>query len=150
MLMKTSLPVFFWISCLSLSTSCPLRPMMMPGREVKMLIFSLLAARSTSTRETPAWAKRFLRSFFRRMSSCRRFAYSFSAYQRLRQVLLKPEAEPDGVDFLSHYFDSSLFRLRVRVRGLRPSPAAALARPAPRASLSATHTVRCVVRLRTW
>ena len=74
MLMKTSLPVFFWISCLSLSTSCPLRPMMMPGREVKMLIFSLLAARSISTRDTPAWAKRFLRSFLRPRSSCRRLA----------------------------------------------------------------------------
>ena len=64
-----------------------------------MLIFSLLAARSMSTRETPAWAKRFLRSFFRRMSSCRRFAYSFSAYQRLRQVLLNPSRNPMGWTF---------------------------------------------------
>jgi hypothetical protein len=34
MLMKTSRLVFFWISVFSLSTSVPLRPMMMPGREV--------------------------------------------------------------------------------------------------------------------
>jgi hypothetical protein len=34
MLMKTSRLVFFWISCFSLSTSVPFRPMMMPGREV--------------------------------------------------------------------------------------------------------------------
>jgi len=34
MLMKTSRLVFFWISCFSLSTSVPLRPMMMPGRDV--------------------------------------------------------------------------------------------------------------------
>ena len=31
MLMKTSRLVRFWISCFSLSTSVPLRPMMMPG-----------------------------------------------------------------------------------------------------------------------
>jgi hypothetical protein len=34
MLMKTSRLVRFWISCFSFSTSVPLRPMMMPGREV--------------------------------------------------------------------------------------------------------------------
>ena len=59
MLMKTSRLVFFWISCFSLSTSVPLRPMMMPGREVKMSIFSLLAARSISIFETPACGNRF-------------------------------------------------------------------------------------------
>ena len=48
MLMKTSRLVRFWISCFSLSTSVPLRPMMMPGREVCTSIFSLLAARSIS------------------------------------------------------------------------------------------------------
>src|SRR5262249_41942596 len=99
MLMKTSLPVFFWISCLSLSTSCPLRPMMIPGREVKIEIFSLLAARSTSTRLTPAWLNRFFRSFLRTRSSWRRFEYSFSAYQRLRQVLLNPSRNPVGWTF---------------------------------------------------
>src|SRR5216117_3912398 len=34
MLMKTSRLVRFWISCFSLSTSVPFRPMMMPGRGV--------------------------------------------------------------------------------------------------------------------
>jgi hypothetical protein len=99
MLMKTSLPVFFWISCFSFSTSCPLRPMMIPGRAVKIVTLSLLAARSTSTLATLAWAKRFLRSFLRTRSSCRRFAYSFSAYQRLCQVLLKPRRNPIGCTF---------------------------------------------------
>src|SRR5438128_8878366 len=64
-----------------------------------MEILSLLAARSTSTRDTPAWAKRFLRSFLSPTSSCNRFAYSFSAYQRLRQVLLKPSRKPVGWTF---------------------------------------------------
>jgi hypothetical protein len=47
---------------------------MIPGREVKMLILSLLAARSMSTRETPAWANRFFSSFFSATSSCRSLA----------------------------------------------------------------------------
>ena len=39
----------------------PLRPMMMPGREVRMLTLSLFAARSISIAETPACPSRFLR-----------------------------------------------------------------------------------------
>jgi hypothetical protein len=61
---------------------------MIPGRLVQMLILSLFAARSISTLATLAWAKRFFRSFLRARSSWRRLAYSFPAYQRLRQVLL--------------------------------------------------------------
>ena len=101
-----------------------------------MLIFSLLAARSISTRDTPAWAKRFLRSFFRTMSSWRRFAYSFSAYQRLRQVLLKPEAEPDR-DGPSDPLLRLLAGLALR-RAALPSvrPRARLAEPAACASWS--------------
>ena len=64
-----------------------------------MVTFSLLAARSISTRLTPAWPKRFLRSFLRARSSCRRSAYSFSAYQRLRQVLMYPRRNPMGWTF---------------------------------------------------
>jgi hypothetical protein len=74
MLMKTSRLVRFWISPFSLSTSVPLRPMMIPGREVKMSIFSLLAARSISTYETPACAKRFLSVSRSLRSSCSSFA----------------------------------------------------------------------------
>ena len=55
----TSRWVVAWTSDLSLSTSVPLRPLMIPGREVWMLILSLFAARSISTRETPACEKRF-------------------------------------------------------------------------------------------
>jgi hypothetical protein len=54
MLMNTSRPVFFCRSWRSLSTSAPLRPMMMPGRDVCRSIFSLLAARSISIFATPA------------------------------------------------------------------------------------------------
>ena len=70
MLMKTSRLVFFWISCFSLSTSVPLRPMMMPGREVKMSIYSRLTARSVSIFETPACAKRVLSVDRSARSSC--------------------------------------------------------------------------------
>ncbi len=69
MLIKTSRPVRRLISCLSLSISAPLRPMMMPGRDVWMMIFSLLAARSMSMCETPAPAKRDFSSFFSFRSS---------------------------------------------------------------------------------
>jgi hypothetical protein len=48
--------------------------MMIPGREVWMLIFSLFAARSISTRETPAWENRRLSWTFSRRSSCSSFA----------------------------------------------------------------------------
>ena len=44
-----------WISFFSFSTSAPLRPMMMPGRAVKMVIRARLAERSMSIREMPAW-----------------------------------------------------------------------------------------------
>src|SRR6266403_1128995 len=46
MSMCTSRLVRFETSCLSLSISAPLRPMMMPGRAVAMRTTSLLAARS--------------------------------------------------------------------------------------------------------
>ena len=55
---------------MSLSISEPLRPMMIPGREVWMMIFSLLAARSTSICETPEPAKRSFNSFLSLRSSC--------------------------------------------------------------------------------
>jgi hypothetical protein len=42
------------MSALSLSISAPLRPMMMPGRAVRMIRRSLLPGRSTSTELTPA------------------------------------------------------------------------------------------------
>src|ERR1035441_6052457 len=54
MSMKTSRLVFFAMSCLSFSISAPLRPMMMPGRDVRMVTRSLLPGRSTSIELTPA------------------------------------------------------------------------------------------------
>ncbi len=41
--MKTSREVRFWMSALSLSISAPLRPMMMPGRAVRMMRTQLVA-----------------------------------------------------------------------------------------------------------
>ena len=103
MLMKTSRFVFFWISVFSLSTSVPLRPMMMPGREVWMSIFSLLAARSISIFETPAWANRCLQ----------RVAQLDVLVQQLRVVaigvpprppgLVEAEPEPVRMNFLTHF-----------------------------------------------
>ena len=96
MLMNTSRCVRFRISSLRRSTSPPLRPMMMPGREVRMLTLSLLAARSISIADTPAWPSRFLSSFRSFRSSWSSSAYFFEAYQRERHVLLKPMRKPYG------------------------------------------------------
>jgi hypothetical protein len=49
------LAVRVWISFFSFSTSAPLRPMMMPGRAVKIVMRARLAERSMSIREMPAW-----------------------------------------------------------------------------------------------
>jgi hypothetical protein len=67
---------------------------MIPGREVWMSIFSLLAARSISTLATPACWNRRLRSFLSDRSSCNKSAYSLSANQRDFQVLLNPIRNP--------------------------------------------------------
>ncbi len=94
MLMNTSRWVRLRISSLSRSTSTPLRPMMIPGREVRMLTFSLLAARSISIADTPACPSRFFKLSRSLRSSCSSSAYFFSAYQRERQVLLNPSRKP--------------------------------------------------------
>jgi len=44
-----------WRSLLSLSISLPFRPIMIPGREVCTITVNLLAARSISIRDIPAW-----------------------------------------------------------------------------------------------
>jgi hypothetical protein len=54
MSMNTSRDVRFWSSCFSLSISAPLRPMMMPGRAVLMMMRILLPGRSISTALMPA------------------------------------------------------------------------------------------------
>jgi hypothetical protein len=54
----------FCSSCLSLSISAPLRPMMMPGRAVRMMMRSLLPGRSISTELTPADFSLSFSSFF--------------------------------------------------------------------------------------
>jgi hypothetical protein len=59
MLMKTSRFVRFWISCFSLSTSVPFRPMMIPGPRGIDVDLQLVRGASVSIFETPACAKRF-------------------------------------------------------------------------------------------
>jgi len=66
---KTSRFVRFWSSTFSLSISAPLRPMMMPGRAVRMMMRSLLPGRSTSMELTPADFSLSFSSAFRRTSS---------------------------------------------------------------------------------
>ena len=102
--MNTSRLVRFWISAFSLSISAPLRPMMMPGRAVRMMRRSLLPGRSTSTELTPAG-----------------FSFSGSSALQLdvfdQQLvivaldeparlprLVHTEAESIRMDFLSHSF----------------------------------------------
>ena len=70
MSMKTSRLVFFAMSCFSFSISAPLRPMMMPGREVRMVTRSLLPGRSTSIELTPADFSRSRSASFSSRSSC--------------------------------------------------------------------------------
>src|SRR4029079_7629274 len=138
MLMKTSRLVFFCTSCFSLSTSVPLRPMMMPGRLVELAIFSLCA-------EDDAGAARVdvdLQFVGRALGLDLRDAGVLEArlqivaqreilVQQLRVVaigvparppgLVEPEPEPVRVDFLTH--DLLLVRFRcgrgLLLRGLR-------------------------------
>ena len=122
MLMKTSLPVRFWTSCLSLSTSCPLRPMMMPGREVWIVILSLLAARSISTLADAGVGEALLQVLLEREVLVQQVRVFLLGVPAAAPGLGVPEAEPDRMDFLTH---RSCY------------------------SFSATWTVMCVVRLMT-
>ena len=66
---RTSRPVRFWTSCRRRSISAPLRPMMMPGRAVWIVILSLLPGRSISIEATPAaWSWLFSRFLILRSS----------------------------------------------------------------------------------
>jgi hypothetical protein len=120
MLMKTSLPVFFWISCFSLSTSCPLRPMMMPrGEDADLqLVGGPLhldpghAGVGEALLELPLEADVLVeqvRVFLLRVPAA-------------APGLVEAQAEPGRMYLLTHQFDSR----------------------------SATLTVRWVVRLMTW
>jgi hypothetical protein len=57
-------------SSFSFSISAPLRPMMIPGREVRIVTRSLLPGRSTSTELTPADFSRPRTFSFSSRSSC--------------------------------------------------------------------------------
>src|SRR6185503_2435406 len=99
MFRKTSFEVSAWTSFFSVSTPAPRLPITMPGRAVKMLIFTLLAARSTSTAATPAWFSFCLTNFFSRRSSCSHFEKSFSEYHLELQPRTTPRRKPTGCVF---------------------------------------------------
>src|SRR6187455_2844687 len=82
----------------------------MPGRAVKMLIFTLFAARSTSTAETPAWFSFCLTNFLRRRSSCSHFEKSFSEYHFELQPRTTPRRKPTGCVFCPMSEPFPLFR----------------------------------------
>src|SRR5436190_12020858 len=99
MFRNTSLEVSDWTSFLRVSTPAPRLPMTMPGRAVKMLILTLLAARSTSTEATPACPSFCLTNLFRRTSSCSHLGYSFSEYHFEVQPRMTPRRNPIGCVF---------------------------------------------------
>src|SRR5678816_1862753 len=108
MFRNTSFEVSAWTSFFSVSTPAPRLPMTMPGRAVKMLIFTLLAARSTSTAATPAWFSFCLTNFLKRRSSCSHFEKSFSEYHLELQPRTTPRRKPTGCVFCP-IFRSILF-----------------------------------------
>ena len=107
MFKNTSLSVSACTSFLSCSTPAPRLPMTMPGLAVWMLIFALLAARSTSTSATPAWSSLVLMNRLRRMSSCSHFAYCFCSYHLEFQLLMMPSRNPTGCVFCPMLYSAS-------------------------------------------
>src|SRR5215470_15096653 len=99
MFRNTSFEVSACTSFFSVSTPAPRLPITMPGRAVKMLIFTLLAARSTSTAATPAWFSFCLTNRLRRRSSCSHFEKSFSEYHFELQPRTTPRRKPTGCVF---------------------------------------------------
>src|SRR5690349_1372562 len=99
MSMKTSRLVRWARSCLSFSISAPLRPMMMPGRDVRMVMRSLLPGRSTSMELTPADFRRLRSPSLSSRSSWSSFGYPWLANQRERHGLLNPSRKPYGCTF---------------------------------------------------
>ena len=94
--MKTSRLVRFWISCFSLSTSVPLRPMMMPGPrgvdvDLQLVGRALdLDVRDAGMREPLLERVAQLEILVQQLRVVR------SANQRERHVLLKPSRNPYG------------------------------------------------------
>src|SRR5574341_651451 len=96
MLMTTWRLVKASISALSLSTSAPLRPMMIPGLEVCRLIRSWFPERSISIRAIPAWYSLAFTILRTLRSSCSSAAYSLPANQREFHDLMYPNRNPTG------------------------------------------------------
>ena len=87
--MKTSRFVFFARSLFNFSISAPLRPMMIPGRDVRIVMRSLLPGRSTSTELIPAAFKRVEQRFLKLQI----------LVQKLRIFLLGKPARTPGLGY---------------------------------------------------
>src|SRR5205814_7930521 len=88
----------------------PFRPMMMPGRAVKIVMRTRLADRSMSIREMPAWYSWSLMNRRIFTSSWSRFAYVFVANQRELHVRVEPRRKPIGCVFwpIAYFFSLAL------------------------------------------
>src|SRR4029077_5527050 len=74
-----------------------------------MLILTLLAARSTSTDDTPACPSFCLTNLFRRRASCSHFEKSFSEYHFELHPRMTPSRKPTGCVFCPIELPFSLF-----------------------------------------
>ena len=95
----TSLLVTLVRSVRSFSISAPFFPITTPGRAECNVIRVRRAARSMTTRESPAWLRRRCRNLRKPRSSSSRFPYSLRANQRDSQVRLMPSRSPIGLTF---------------------------------------------------
>ena len=94
-----SLPDNFFNSSLSLSTSCPAFPIMIPGLAVVIVIVTNLRVLSMITRETLAFARRVKIYFLILSSSAIIFPKSFPPYQLDSHPLIIPSLFPTGLVF---------------------------------------------------
>ena len=91
--------------------------MMMPGREVKMLIFSLLAARSISTRDDAGVREALLQVLLERQVLEQQVGVLLLGVPAAAPGLVEAQAEPDGMDFLTHGLRLPLGHLHREVGG---------------------------------
>ena len=92
--------------------------MMIPGREVKMLILSLLAARSISTRDDAGVGEALLQVLLEHEVLVEEVRVLLLRVPAAAPGLVEAEPEPDGMDFLTHLTSLSFSRhVHGEVRG---------------------------------